>query len=86
VERNLLKINKKPSTVFEKRRKIFFYKLKKLKKEKSKIKNYFREIRAKKVRSKMDQQQNGQRQKGLQQNWLRQSGHAKKTCFLYTRL
>jgi len=46
VERNLLKINKKYSTVFEKkkiekeRRKIFFYKLKKSK-EKSKRKKIF---------------------------------------------
>jgi len=39
-------------------------------KEKAKEKNYFLEIRAKKVRSKMDQQQNGQRQKAPQQNGL----------------
>jgi len=50
-------------------------------KQKTKEKNYFGEICAKKVRSKVDQQQNGQRQKGPQQNGLRQSGRAKKTCF-----
>jgi len=35
-------------------RKKIFYKLKKLKKEKAKEKNYFREIHTKKVHSKMD--------------------------------
>jgi len=54
--RNLLKINKKSSTVLQKKKKDG-------KNNKNwkigKRKNYFSEIRAKKVCSKMDQQQNG---------------------------
>jgi len=42
------------------------------KKIKAKEKNYFCEIRAKKVRLKMDQQRNGKRQKRPQQNKPRQ--------------
>jgi len=57
VERNLLQLNKKIFQLFLKKKgikiEIFFYKLKKLKK-KAKEKNYFCEIRTKKVRSKMD--------------------------------
>jgi len=55
-------------------------------KQKAKEKNYFREIRAKKVHSKMDQQQNGQCQKGPQQNGPRQSGRAIKSCTLFKLL
>jgi len=55
--------------------------MERLVKEKSKRKNYFREIRAKEVHSKMDQQENEQRQKTRQQNGPHQSGRAKKTCF-----
>jgi len=53
VERNLLKINEKSSIDFEKKKKdgknnfYILKKFKKLEKEKSKRKNYFREIRAK---------------------------------------
>jgi len=64
-ERNLLKINKKSSTVFEKKNEKDgknFYKLKIKKLEKK----HFHEICAQKVRFKMDQQQNGQCQKGPQ--------------------
>jgi len=49
-------------------------------KQKGKEKNYFCEIRAKKVCSKMDQQQNEQCQKGPQQNGPRQSGRNIKSC------
>jgi len=60
VKRNLLQINKKSSTAFEKknwrRKKSVFYKLKK--------KNYFREIRAKKFRSKMGNAKKGHNKTG----------------------
>jgi len=60
VGRNLLKINKKSSTVLKKKKK-------KIEKKDGKNninwkigkRNYFREVRAKKVRCKMNQQQNG---------------------------
>jgi len=70
VERNYRKSKQKIFQCFWKIKKDGnhnFYKLKNWKKKKSK-KNYFYEIRAKKIHSKMDQQQNGQRHKGLQQN------------------
>jgi len=61
-------MNKISSTVFEKKRKNTkknnFYKLKKLKKEKSKRKDYFGEIRAKKVHSKMTSTKKGHNKTG----------------------
>jgi len=62
---NLLKINKKSSTDFEKKMKKMelFYKLKKLK-QKAKEKNYFLEIHAKKVRSKMGNAKKGHNKTG----------------------
>jgi len=85
---NVLKINKKSSSVLKTKEKKdgkkSFYK--KLRKKKVEEKNYFREIRAKKVRSKIDRQQNGYRQKGQQQNGPCQSGRDIKSCTRRIRL
>jgi len=83
VERNLLKINTKSLTVFEKKLKKmenFFYKLKKLKK-KAKEKIIFVKFTPKRSAPKWIRNKMGNAKKGHNKTGPCQSGCTKKTCF-----